>query len=626
MLIINSGTGDLAVTTTGTVTGYAAGMQLYNDTATGGNITVNASGTVTGGVEWGIYANNTGTGITTINATDVVSNAYEAIRIDNDASTGAITVNAANLTGQLDGIHTTQYGTGDVNVTTTGTVTGKVEQGMDIYSFGSGATTINASGDIIGNQWGIYVDDSSTGKDITINATNVTANLLYDGIRAWHRGSGALTITTTGTVTGTTEDGIDAKNIGTAATDLIIDANGAIGGMNGIRARNDGIGSTTITVDGVVTGGAGGIEDGAGVTTAEQMIAGINTYDMDTTVGNNFTTITLNSGAVVSATSGVAIRNDEGDSLTTINSGAIVQGKILLNDGSDKLVINGADFSQITLGDGGDDSSTADGYIDTLSFQNIGTSGSPVTVAGLGSTNTQFINWEYFDFVNSYMVVPNIVTEKVTVCGGSTTITDGTVGAGGVLGCKVADTIILDGSTTVAGVVEGAGGDDTISILGSASVTGNIYGDAEGQDNSGSTPGNDIITLNTTGSVPSILAGAGNDTFNWISGTMTSFNGEDGSDIAIVTATNYNGTQTLDGGDDVSIADGFIDTITLSGYNPLTVSSTTLANWEKITLDGTTLTSSDNELTTSTDAGYGLFLTNGSLLNAGTTFNLTGNG
>jgi type V secretory pathway adhesin AidA len=79
---------------------------------------------------------------------------------------------------------------------------------------------------------------------------------------------------------------------------------------------------------------------------------------------------------------------------------------------------------------------------------------------------------------------------------------------------------------------------------------------------------------------------------------------------------------TLDGGDDTLIADGFIDTLTLSNTS---VATTELLNWEKIVLDATTFASPNNTLSTGTDAGYGLFLTNGSLLNAGTTFNLTGN-
>ena len=335
MLIYKSGTGDLNVKTTGAVKGAYTGMRLYNDGA-GGDIIVNATGDVTGDREWGIYAEN------------------------NSAGKG-ITVNATNLTGQLDGIHTTQNGTGDVNITTTGTVTGTVEQGMDIYSFGSGATTIKASGDVIGNQWGIYVDDLATGKDISISATNVTANSLYDGIRAWHRGSGDLTIVTTGMVKGATEDGIDAKNLGTSAANLVISANGATGAMNGIRARNDGTGSTTVTVNGVVTGGSGGIEDGAGSVTGEEITAGINTYDIDSTSGNNITTIALNSGAVVSAATGIAIRNDEGDSTTDVNSGAAVIGKVILNAGNDNLNINGtADISGVTLLDGGNQARSVD--------------------------------------------------------------------------------------------------------------------------------------------------------------------------------------------------------------------------------------------------------------------------
>ena len=98
-----------------------------------------------------------------------------------------------------------------------------------------------------------------------------------------------------------------------------------------------------------------------------------------------------------------------------------------------------------------------------------------------------------------------------------------------------------------------------------------------------------------------------------------------GSDNLLINGSDLSAITELNGGDDVLTADGYIDLLTLSNAGTLSFSSSTLANWEKLTLDGTTLTSTDNALTVGSEAGYGLFLTNRALLDAGTAFDLKGN-
>ena len=56
------------------------------------------------------------------------------------------------------------------------------------------------------------------------------------------------------------------------------------------------------------------------------------------TEAGEMTTITLNSGANVSSVDGKGILNkDDGDSTITVNTGAAVSGKIVLENGSDNL-------------------------------------------------------------------------------------------------------------------------------------------------------------------------------------------------------------------------------------------------------------------------------------------------
>lgn len=88
----------------------------------------------------------------------------------------------------------------------------------------------------------------------------------------------------------------------------------------------------------------------------------------------------------LTASAGRAIFDGPGNGNTSaiLESAALVSGSIVLGDGSDSLTINGTDISQITLIDGGDDTSTADGYVDRL------------TLAGINGPQpaAKFLNWE----------------------------------------------------------------------------------------------------------------------------------------------------------------------------------------------------------------------------------------
>ncbi len=88
----------------------------------------------------------------------------------------------------------------------------------------------------------------------------------------------------------------------------------------------------------------------------------------------------------LTASAGRAIFDGPGNGNTSVilESTAQVSGSIVLGDGSDSLTINGTDISQITLIDGGDDVSTADGFVDRL------------TLAGINGPQpaAKFLNWE----------------------------------------------------------------------------------------------------------------------------------------------------------------------------------------------------------------------------------------
>lgn len=60
-----------------------------------------------------------------------------------------------------------------------------------------------------------------------------------------------------------------------------------------------------------------------------------------------------------------------------------------------------------------------------------------------------------------------------------------------------------------------------------------------------------------------------------------------GSDTVTINGLSLATIPVLDGGDDVSIADGYIDRLQISNAGTVSFGSSSLTNWEKITLDAT---------------------------------------
>ncbi|MDR2329852.1 MAG: IPTL-CTERM sorting domain-containing protein [Comamonas sp.] len=144
------------------------------------------------------------------------------------------------------------------------------------------------------------------------------------------------------------------------------------------------IGTQAVTVQ-----GANGIQATAPAGNTVQMQGGSVTATTGDAISVN-APATANSihiqAGQLTASAGRAIFDGPGNGNTsvTLDSAAQVNGSIVLGDGSDSLTINGTDISQITLIDGGDDVSTADGFVDRL------------TLAGINGPQpaAKFLNWE----------------------------------------------------------------------------------------------------------------------------------------------------------------------------------------------------------------------------------------
>lgn len=396
----NRGAGALAITSTGQADGTSySGIDAIND-YDGTSLTINSNNAM-GGL-YGIRAANFGDGALNITSSGQTrGTAYDGINAANSPFGTDLTIQSNNDHGGYYGIYAINAGSGALSITSTGTATGDTVDG-------------------------IYAVNSPYGTDLTIVANNVSGG--NDGVFAVNYGAGALNITTTGSVNATNNDGIAAYNATYVdgsynyfllgySTDLIIRAEGpVIAGDNGVKAVNYGSGELSITTTSTVQAGDEGIEAhnsayGTSLTVETQdAVTADDTGIRATNFGSGPTTITvsgavtggtgdgietitgaggntiihLNAGANVSSGTGVAITNDDGDSTTTVNTGASVTGAVQLGDGSDNLIVDGGDISGATQLDGGDDIGTADGFIDTLTFRNVDT-----TVTG-----GNLLNWE----------------------------------------------------------------------------------------------------------------------------------------------------------------------------------------------------------------------------------------
>lgn len=138
------------------------------------------------------------------------------------------------------------------------------------------------------------------------------------------------------------------------------------------------------------------------------------------------------------------------------------------------------------------------------------------------------------------------------------------------------------------------------------------------------TPFTDTLNLFKGSIIGGVSLREGDDFFNWYGGNL---NGnlfmETGSDKALIATSNFDPNIVLSGGDDLSAADGFVDELTFAGTTT-SIKGANLTDWEKVTVDGASVTAFDGSLTVGSEPGLGLTVTNGGALRTGT-FTLNGN-
>ncbi|WP_417493269.1 hypothetical protein [Maricaulis sp.] len=553
----HAGNGDVTLNL-GTVTGTTGDAIRVSDTGIGDDISIYASGLITGG-EDGIEVDHYGIGSVTID-TAAITAAGDGINVfsgvngtDVDISAGG-TVTAGN-TGILAG----NYGIGALNITTTSAVTGLAGDGIRAFNSAvDGDLIITAHGAVSGADYGIRAVGSGR---VTVTAGTVSGAAI-EGIHAQNNAGSTtdLTVSATGTVSGG-ETGIWASNLGSAAliitaadvtgtgnygisanngsgTDLTITANGAVsGGVDGVRAINSGTGALSITTDGAVTGtGFSGIfasngatatdlditasgpvtgsfagiratNDGTGalnITAAD--VTGTTDYGIYARTAATSTGVSIAaSGTVSGAGNGIDVEH-LGTGVLAINAAAVTAG------GDGIRAVNAAAGGGLTITASGAVSGGSSG----IYTRNYGTGALSVTTAavtGAGASGIYAFNAAtgtglsvaatgLVSGANYGIETGNLGTGPLTITADAVT---GTAGAGIVALSVGTDlTITASGPTTggTTGIAASNTGTGSLNIS-SAAVTGQARYGIEARNGAGA----DELTITATGPVEGGLSG-----------------------------------------------------------------------------------------------------------------------
>ena len=390
-----SATGDMFITSTGAVTGGGIGISAINE-GTGGISIMSAAASSIFFDSQGIDArlnNTSATGDISITTTGTVMGGTTAISAQN-LGTGGISIMSADVTGRFFGSRgiyarlNNTSATGDISITASGTI---MAGGFGIFAQneGTGGITVDAStaGASGGTGAGISVVSSGTGAISVINAgsggtdsraISITSSGAVsgatEGIAATHSGDGAITIASSNSVTGQASDAIRANSAGGAIS--ISGAHTVLGSARGIFADSDGgdisiqgvgLGVEGDDMTGGITGSAGhGIQvDARGATqgtggniniggiTAIGAVSGTGSdgINVQTDGAGSSITIDTSGGAVIGETYGIAV-NHAGSGMTRITV-ADVTGPIALRSSAasgetEIVLVSGANLARNT--------------------------------------------------------------------------------------------------------------------------------------------------------------------------------------------------------------------------------------------------------------------------------------
>ncbi len=417
-------TGSITIASGGKIEAESFGIAFYNYGS--GAITLDASGTISGDKNVGVWIDHNDDGAINLTTT-AVTGGKEGIKIDKEGG-GNVTLTSTGLikSKSSSGYNAVEANvSGDGNISLTVSALESHKSGIFAKNVGSGTVTIVSKGNITASgtgtkDAGIYAYTNASGGNVSITVESAASVNGKFGIYTESKSSGNIEITTSNAITGTGDDGISAKLTS---------------------------GTLTINVSGNVTGSSN--------KTA---------IDAQTSASGN-SLITIHSGTITAAgATGKAITNGAGSSTIVIHSSASVTADIALGAGLDKLTFSGgSNFDNSITIDGGEDTGT-DTANDELHINSISSllDVSKITnweVISLGSgTNARFDG-----------TVTLSVEELKLLSGATLSMKDQTPG----------DTLTVSGKLTGGGTIEidvnlSTGAKDSVVVQGNITGTSKI--------------------------------------------------------------------------------------------------------------------------------------------------------
>ena len=205
---------------TGAITGAEHAINVQN--AGSGAVSINTTGTVTGG---------TGSAISVYNARETFADAGSNVTI---SAAGLLTSSKADAVNVFNGTSGTDLSVTVATVTTTAPDVDKIRP-------------------------------ATTNQQTAQQTASATYTISYSAIRAENAGTGALTVVATGSVSSMHGTAIHAANRGhlptsgdqVRGTNVVVTTGTVSGGRSGIVAYNSGTGSVTVTATGAITANRG---------------------------------------------------------------------------------------------------------------------------------------------------------------------------------------------------------------------------------------------------------------------------------------------------------------------------------------------------------------------------------
>ncbi|WP_170766513.1 autotransporter outer membrane beta-barrel domain-containing protein [Ruegeria lacuscaerulensis] len=383
----NDGSGALTIAATDVSGTLGSGIYARNS---GTDLSITSSGAVSGG-SFGIYTRNDGSGALTIATSDVTGTAGEGMLLYNASSGTDLSITASGTVTGTTGLVAINRGSGALTISTAD-ITGTTGNGLLAQNENGTDLSVTSTGMISGVTNGIYARNEGIGS-LTIEVSNVSGARY--GIHARNFGSGLTSVTVSGAVSGGTDAGIltrttsgssvitleSGASVSSLSGEAIVDGDG--GNSHVILRSGSAIAGEVLLSDGT---DALTIEGGADISAATLFDGGIGTQDavtfsafngnFDGALFTNWENLTADNGSVLTldssgsniislaANNGSTIAAGEANLSLSSNlqidatsrfrvgfggSGAVVVGGDVRNDGLVSLA-DGSGGDRLTIG------------------------------------------------------------------------------------------------------------------------------------------------------------------------------------------------------------------------------------------------------------------------------------